>query len=60
VARFFFLCTTSLEFWKLVGLWLLINHKMQQFSSISEMLPDVCAREAEEVVSRVMMTIWGI
>jgi hypothetical protein len=56
VARFFFLCTTSLEFWELVGLWLLINHKMQQFSSISKMLLDVCTREAEEV----MMTIWGI
>lgn len=55
-----FQCPSSMECWASAGLLHIIQPRLQRFESMEGVLLDVCAHESPEVISRVLMLIWGI
>lgn len=56
----FLQCLTSVDCWHATGLFSIMQSKIQRFGSMGTVLIDACVRETEDIVSRVLMVIWGI
>lgn len=60
IGIYFFQCSTSVNCWHAAGLFSIMQSRIQSFGSMGTILMDVCGRETEDFVSRVLMVVWGI